>query len=517
MISETEQNTVITPCMVPKCKWTILENGYCKRHQRVFQFNELTKSGKILCRFFFRGCNNEAQDGKKSCKECNEKRYTDKKLCSHEGCKNHVDNTKYCGKHIRDIYRDKEVAEGIKYCDIARGCFNICDDGFASCKDCLEKSRETDKVVFDMRNKMNILLKGNTLTDKSICVDCGNEFEKFLTKYNKESKRCIKCNESQKNQDAKRTNRERNYKKEYMKNKSVHYSHYIKRANKRNLLFELTFEEFSELVIKECYYCHHKVDTEVNGIDRINNSLGYTLENSVPCCEICNRMKHEYHPEYFIEKCKMIANSDTITSEFIKKWNQYYSNYLFICYTVYKKHAEEERKLEFKIEKSDWDKLTRTPCYLCGFRRIQGIGLDRVDNTIRAYTLENCKPCCGPCNIMKNELDYDIFIKKCKEITTIWKDTSILASIPTFVQASRKDKKIKDVTPRKKWTAKGLYYAIQSNTYKDILDINKDILTLDELEIEVLAIQQFESFDAAQEYLKTFLNKLNMRRKRNRT
>lgn len=28
-----------------------------------------------------------------------------------------------------------------------------------------------------------------------------------------------------------------------------------------------------------------------NGIDRVDNFKGYTLENSVPCCTICNRAK----------------------------------------------------------------------------------------------------------------------------------------------------------------------------------------------------------------------------------
>ena len=29
-----------------------------------------------------------------------------------------------------------------------------------------------------------------------------------------------------------------------------------------------------------------------NGIDRVDSSKGYTLENSVPCCKYCNIAKH---------------------------------------------------------------------------------------------------------------------------------------------------------------------------------------------------------------------------------
>ena len=28
-----------------------------------------------------------------------------------------------------------------------------------------------------------------------------------------------------------------------------------------------------------------------NGVDRVNNDLGYTIENSVTCCSLCNYMK----------------------------------------------------------------------------------------------------------------------------------------------------------------------------------------------------------------------------------
>ena len=46
------------------------------------------------------------------------------------------------------------------------------------------------------------------------------------------------------------------------------------------------------------------------------------------------------------------------------------------------------------ITQQDWDKLTRQPCYLCGYRDAKGIGLDRVDNTKRSYDIDNIKPCC---------------------------------------------------------------------------------------------------------------------------
>lgn len=43
------------------------------------------------------------------------------------------------------------------------------------------------------------------------------------------------------------------------------------------------------------------------GIDRIDNALGYTLDNIVPCCRTCNFMKQTSNQKDFINKCKQIS------------------------------------------------------------------------------------------------------------------------------------------------------------------------------------------------------------------
>lgn len=66
--------------------------------------------------------------------------------------------------------------------------------------------------------------------------------------------------------------------------------------------FSLTFDQFKEIIKKPCFYCgishsmerkdmvKDKVSTDTvlryNGIDRIENEIGYTVENSVPCCTL---------------------------------------------------------------------------------------------------------------------------------------------------------------------------------------------------------------------------------------
>lgn len=42
-------------------------------------------------------------------------------------------------------------------------------------------------------------------------------------------------------------------------------------------------------------------DFKYNGLDRIDNSVGYTEDNCVPCCAVCNRAKNSMGYNEFIE------------------------------------------------------------------------------------------------------------------------------------------------------------------------------------------------------------------------
>lgn len=94
---------------------------------------------------------------------------------------------------------------------------------------------------------------------------------------------------------------------------------YISGAKNRNLEFLLKDDEFKTLIYQNCHYCgeipkhRNPAQTQieegsfkVNGIDRLDSSLGYTLENCVPCCSICNTMKMSLSYNDFIEKIEKI-------------------------------------------------------------------------------------------------------------------------------------------------------------------------------------------------------------------
>lgn len=91
--------------------------------------------------------------------------------------------------------------------------------------------------------------------------------------------------------------------------KRLHYS-YKWGAEKRDFNFELTIDEVKKLSQQNCYFCGAPPKTifkvkgfygfiYYNGIDRLDNNIGYTKENSVTCCETCNRAKRCMSEEEF--------------------------------------------------------------------------------------------------------------------------------------------------------------------------------------------------------------------------
>lgn len=63
-------------------------------------------------------------------------------------------------------------------------------------------------------------------------------------------------------------------------------------AVKRGLEFTLTLEDYNKLIVLPCHFqCGNPVSIAGSGLDRLDNLKGYTLENSVPCCPICNPVK----------------------------------------------------------------------------------------------------------------------------------------------------------------------------------------------------------------------------------
>jgi hypothetical protein len=63
-------------------------------------------------------------------------------------------------------------------------------------------------------------------------------------------------------------------------------------AKNRGIPFGLTFEQYKEIVAQPCIYGNDR-HKRANGVDRKDSSLGYTLDNSAPCCARHNRIKSD--------------------------------------------------------------------------------------------------------------------------------------------------------------------------------------------------------------------------------
>ena len=100
------------------------------------------------------------------------------------------------------------------------------------------------------------------------------------------------------------------------------FRNYKANAEKRNLEFCLQKSDFEKIIKENCFYCgsspfkivklsrkkKNRSNYLYNGIDRIDNSRGYILDNVVSCCETCNRMKMAMKKEDFIYKVEQIYN-----------------------------------------------------------------------------------------------------------------------------------------------------------------------------------------------------------------
>jgi hypothetical protein len=105
---------------------------------------------------------------------------------------------------------------------------------------------------------------------------------------------------------------------DFLAAKHILYQSYKKAcAKKRGYSFNLNFKEFINLTQQNCYYCGISPNRYCksrnskflyNGLDRLNNDLGYEIENVVPCCKNCNTAKSDQSKEDYINWIKKCYN-----------------------------------------------------------------------------------------------------------------------------------------------------------------------------------------------------------------
>lgn len=142
------------------------------------------------------------------------------------------------------------------------------------------------------------LSKPNRIYFKCICNNCKRQLLVRNDNIYEDRKGCSKCLGEWRKEHFKEV-----YKDLPPKDIRYKYIHFKCNALNRNIKFDLTYEQATKLCEQDCFYCGCP---RCLGIDRLDNSKDYTIENCVPCCGCCNRMKMDLTPSCFLNQIKQI-------------------------------------------------------------------------------------------------------------------------------------------------------------------------------------------------------------------
>lgn len=358
-----ETATKAIPCEKEGCSnKRSIENPYCGLHQVCLFVDETTALGKKLCRNYVRGCRTQldADYERVRCPDCLEKeRERDKEKRSVVSTEV-IDGRKQCSvccgfKPVEDYISINN--QETKTCSHCRADFRKQNE-----KRDKEHVRELDrknskkperiavknewvkanpeKVALKNLNNRNRNYEGSVnLTKeqfdniaKQPCYYCGIMQEKGFNGIDRmdsikgyEIENCVSCctecnmmkgavdnitfvnrvehilTHNSMITDGKR------YPGAFSDHKGSALYVYKHSAKRRNYIFELTEEQYYNLIKQNCYICGKQTDNNhTNGIDRFDNEKGYTFHNSNACCGQCNIMKKEMDYFEFMQKLQKI-------------------------------------------------------------------------------------------------------------------------------------------------------------------------------------------------------------------
>lgn len=192
------------------------------------------------------------------------------------------DNKPFMTKRICKSCKEEKIKEEDFYYNSNTGYYNN------HCKVCINQ-RKT-------KNKSTMYVSKAQVKSK-VCIHCEKEKElnkeNFTVRNNKFSNSCKECYDKflLKNREDKD-----NYLKETEVNNNLKYTvsrkytvYRIEDFNKGREL-GLTKEFLEECLLSKCVYCSYPA----TGLDRLDNLIGHTDANCVPCCTQCNVAKSNY-------------------------------------------------------------------------------------------------------------------------------------------------------------------------------------------------------------------------------
>ena len=89
-------------------------------------------------------------------------------------------------------------------------------------------------------------------------------------------------------------------------NKSVIFSDFAYGAKRRGLPFEICKLDYENITSMKCVFCGFYEKGRI-GLDRIDTSEGYKIQNIQPCCVTCNHARGDLKVEDFIDMCHCVT------------------------------------------------------------------------------------------------------------------------------------------------------------------------------------------------------------------
>lgn len=147
-----------------------------------------------------------------------------------------------------------------------------------------------------------------------ICGNITNVRSCHLGAWKHSTKHCSKCSRIQTSITKSKMGPREGKSKAFPPGFNAFYHNLQINAKRRGLALELTREQVFVLCSKPCSYCGQKgvnilgrSNFRYNGIDRKDNTKGYTLGNCIPCCGPHNRMKGTMPKREFIRQVRLIT------------------------------------------------------------------------------------------------------------------------------------------------------------------------------------------------------------------
>ena len=437
--NKKKEETTVILCSKEGCSFKkSKENNYCGKHQLYVFINETHELGLKTCKNAVRGCRSQLSHNYSysACDEC----------LQQERDNDH----KRRGIQIKETASEKQCSVCCKM--YTKEMFQGLHGETNSCKHCREANKKADSKR-DKEHVNELARFNSSKPERKIVKNAWKEenYEKVAMYCIQHRKKLIEEDIDEYHSHNSKTKQKwldahpEKVKEINEKNKNNidrYYQIYKNSALVKQLMFEITKEEYIILVKSACNYCGVIQEKGFNGIDRKDSSIGYINTNCVSCCAMCNYMKGCLNKDIFIQRVEHIATYNKFVEgklfpNAFKNYNPLYESYII---------RSQQRGFIFDISEEIFDNTTSDPCYMCGklSTKEHQNGLDRIDSSI-GYIENNIYSCCGNCNYMKNNYSYKLFMDKCLMIyNKIYKNKQEIIIKDPLIQNEVIDDKIKE-------------------------------------------------------------------------